>query len=58
MELHFLPPVPGTCPQCGARHGKGEAHDIRSAYYRMRFHRANGYWPEEVKRGESSERVD
>ena len=35
-EIHFLPPVPGTCPLCGAKHEKGTPHDERSVYYRMR----------------------
>lgn len=46
-ELHLLPPVPGTCPVCGAKHRRGEPHDEHSAYYRMRYRRKYGRWPEE-----------
>lgn len=41
--IHFMPPVPGTCPVCGAKHKKGEAHDEKSAYYQMR-RRRNRKW--------------
>ena len=31
-EIYFLPPVPGICPLCGAKHEKGTPHDERSVY--------------------------
>ena len=39
-EIHFLPcPLKGRCPECGAKHGAGEPHDVMSAYYNMRKRR-------------------
>lgn len=46
-EVHFLPPVPGSCPICGAKHERGTPHDPNSAYYRMRYRRKYGHWPGE-----------
>lgn len=44
-ELIFLPPGPGTCPECGAKHEPEEPHNRSSLYYQMRFRQAHGRSP-------------
>lgn len=54
--VHLLPPVPGVCPICGAKHEKGKPHDARSAYYRMRYRRKHGHWPEDEGKSTGEEK--
>lgn len=44
-ELIFLPPRPGTCPECGAKHEPEEPHNRSSLYYQMKFRQKHGRSP-------------
>lgn len=44
-ELIFLPPRPGTCPECAGKHGQNEPHNCNSLYYQMKFRQKHGRSP-------------
>lgn len=44
-QIHVLPPRPGVCRTCAARHRPEEPHDHRSLYYMVRFYQVNKRFP-------------
>lgn len=44
-KIHVLPPRPGVCKICAARHIPEEPHDHRSLYYIVHFYRRNKRFP-------------
>lgn len=48
IEFRFLPPMAGRCPICAGAHEKGDAHDVASVIYRVRFYRRHGRYPTEA----------
>ena len=44
-EIRISAPGKGKCPVCAAVHGPGEAHDVTSLYYQVRFYRRNRRFP-------------
>lgn len=51
-EIHVLPPRPGVCRTCAARHRPEEPHDYQSLYFMVKFYKAHKRFPssEDVKR--------
>ena len=37
-EIRILPPRPGGCKICGARHRPEEPHEYSSLYYKVKFY--------------------
>ena len=44
-EIKVIPPLPGACKLCAARHRPEEPHDHRSLYYMVRFYQVNKRFP-------------
>jgi hypothetical protein len=41
----MLPPPPGTCQECAAKHKPDEAHNAQSLAYQHSFYAKRGRWP-------------
>jgi hypothetical protein len=41
----LLPPLPGTCSQCGCDHQPHEAHNFEALYYQYAFYAEHRRWP-------------
>lgn len=44
-RIKILPPKPGTCPACGAKHDKGSGHEAASICYMLTFYQRNRRFP-------------
>ena len=44
-EIRVLPPRPGVCRECAAKHDPTEPHDRNSLYYENRFRRRYKRFP-------------
>lgn len=44
-KIKLLPPRPGVCRICAARHKAGEPHDRDSFYYQIHFYSSFGRFP-------------
>lgn len=44
-RILLIPPMPGNCKVCGAKHGTDDPHNLYSLYYIMRFRREHGREP-------------
>lgn len=44
-NMRILPPGPGNCPICAAKHPPELPHNRNSLYYQMRFRHENGRFP-------------
>ena len=53
----LLPPRPGFCPVCGAKHPPGGAHLPESVYYHLRFYQQYRRLPTEAD-AQSGEQAD
>lgn len=45
MTWQMLPPAPGKCPICAAKHTEVEPHNAQSMPYQMAFYGQVGRWP-------------
>lgn len=45
-EMQLLPPAPGKCPICAAKHAPELPHNKDSLYYQMRFRQQHGRFPD------------
>lgn len=44
-RIRILPPLPGTCRVCAARHAKDAPHERDSLYYQVHFYKRWHRWP-------------
>ena len=44
-KIKLIPPQPGVCPLCAARHKANEPHDRDSFLYQNQFFRKSGRFP-------------
>lgn len=44
-NILILPPRPGACRVCAARHAEGRPHELGSLYYQVMFYRRNRRFP-------------
>lgn len=45
MKWMIVPPIPGSCPICAAKHEKEEPHNRDSLYYKVQFYNKHGRMP-------------
>jgi hypothetical protein len=44
-EIRVVPPMPGTCPVCAAKHRKDAPHDKNSVYFQNWFYHRHRRFP-------------
>ena len=40
-----MPTAPGTCPECGVKHGPNDPHNKESLMYQFSFYNKHGHYP-------------